>query len=156
VRFRRRCRSATRRDYRSGSGGTASNPPGSPQGAPNADEPISRELLGCRRRARGIRSGETDPTSNTPFLNLGNLEGRRGSSRPQDQAAAHATAQILAEAHNARLLLAGDYSTTNALGVLEQPEGYLAEMKVAREAIDCAIAIRVATNWPSASDYHAL
>jgi hypothetical protein len=29
-------------------------------------------------------------------------------------------------------------------------------MKAAREAIDRAIAIHVATNWPSSSDYHAL
>jgi hypothetical protein len=72
------------------------------------------------------------------------------------KAAAHGTAQILAETHNARLLLAGNYSTINTLGVLEQPEGYLAEMREAREAIDRAIAIHIATNWPSRGDYHAL
>jgi hypothetical protein len=72
------------------------------------------------------------------------------------KAAAHATAQILAETRDARLLLAGDCSAVNALGILQQAEGYLTEMTAAREAIDRAIAIHVATNWPSSSDYHAL
>jgi hypothetical protein len=57
---------------------------------------------------------------------------------------------------HARLLLAGDYSAINALGILQQAEGYLTEMKAAREAIDRAIAIHVATDWSSGSDYHAL
>lgn len=71
--------------------------------------------------------------------------------------AAHNTRIILDHADQARAALAGDGGARiNAAGVLANPHDYPACLRAAREAIDRAIALHGATNWPDPSDYHAL
>jgi hypothetical protein len=44
----------------------------------------------------------------------------------------------------------------NTLGVLDNPARYLSALHQARAAIERAIALHSATNWPGPQDYHAL
>jgi hypothetical protein len=70
--------------------------------------------------------------------------------------AAHATNKILSEVRVAEAFLVGDRSRINALGVLNDPNGYSAALREARAAIDRAIEVHADTNWPTEQDYHAI
>ena len=71
--------------------------------------------------------------------------------------AAHSTTYILDTADRVRQLLSryGE-PRRNSVGVLANPAAYLSAMQAAQDELDRAIAMHKSTNWPDASDYHAL
>ena len=69
--------------------------------------------------------------------------------------AAEATTIITSHVRVASACLASVDGAPNALGVIQYPQAYLADLRGARDEMQQAIAVLEGTAWPSEADYNS-